>query len=74
MNWIIILVLLVVALMVPVSLIAVFAVSKDTRQYSKHYDKDGFSLEACNEDGSRVANPDGIMVSKQKKQDAKSQS
>ena len=49
---------------VPLSLLAAFSVSRDQRSYVKHYDADGFSLEACNRNARRVVNANGIMVAK----------
>ncbi|HBE67386.1 MAG TPA: hypothetical protein DDW52_04480 [Planctomycetaceae bacterium] len=57
-------VLIAVGVLVPAGLVLAFAVSRDERTYVKHYDARGFSVEACNRNGRRVTNADGIMVTK----------
>ncbi len=64
MNATIILVIGAVAFLVPLSLVAAFAVSTDKRDYVRHYDAEGFSVEACNRNAKKVTNANGIMVSK----------
>lgn len=45
MNWTIFAVITVVAIFVPMALIATFASTKDTYQYARHYGERGFSPE-----------------------------
>lgn len=65
MNMNVILVVCAVCFLVPASLVLAFAVSRDDRQYVKHYDARGYSVEACNSHARKVANPNGIMVAKE---------
>jgi hypothetical protein len=45
MSWTPILVIAAIAILVPTALVAAFASTKDTHQYSAHYGKHGFTQE-----------------------------
>ncbi|MFK7737207.1 MAG: hypothetical protein AB8B50_14320 [Pirellulaceae bacterium] len=49
MSWTPILVIAAIAILVPTALVAAFASTKDTYQYSAHYSKHGFTQETREE-------------------------
>ncbi|MEM7474826.1 MAG: hypothetical protein AAF483_07525 [Planctomycetota bacterium] len=48
MNWTVMIVVTLIALLIPAALFVTFVVTKDTHQYAQHYGANGFSQEVQN--------------------------
>ncbi len=66
MSWVILTVIGAIVVLVPTCLVAAFLFSRECRDYVRHYDDRGFSVEECNDEKGKVRNPDGIMVGQEK--------